>query len=249
MKKAAVTILIFIMTGIVTAACAQSFSNETLKYVIAYKWGIIHKEAGEAELKLQKSGNYYDITLTAKTKPWADRIYQVRDTLKGRLEAGTLRPLMYKKLTHEKGEYKIDEIEYTIGGDVTYGTAKRHRKENGKWNVRERKFSASGPVFDMLSVFYYIRQLEFVEGRIYKATIFSGRQKETITIKIMGEEKIKLKSGKERMAYKVKFSFTREGGKKSSDDMETWISADTSRIPLYLVGKLPVGEIRAYFVE
>lgn len=50
----------------------------------------------------------------------------------------------------------------------------------------------------------------------------------------------------EREAYHIKFNFTQDGGKKSSDDIDAWISTDSRHIPLYLVGKLPIGEIRVY---
>ena len=50
-------------------------------------------------------------------------------------------------------------------------------------------------------------------------------------------------------AYKVSFTFTGEGGKKTSDDMWAWISADTDHIPLKLEGKLPVGKVQCFYVK
>lgn len=232
----------------------KSFQNETLKYVISYKWGLIHKEAGEATLSLRQNGTNYNIVLTAKTKPWADKIYQVRDTLISSIRISDLKPLSYVKLTHENGEYKKDEILYSFSGNYTTGIARRYRKDKNvkeKMNLEERKFSASGPVYDMLSIFYYLRCLDYAalnHSTTYTATVFSGKQKETIKIKYLGKETIKLKDKSKKEAYHIRFNFTRDGGKKSSDDMDTWISTDSSHIPLYLVGKLPVGEIRAELV-
>lgn len=238
-------------------SAAETFRNETLKYVISYKWGIIHKDAGEATLTLRQNGDRYNIMLTARTKPWADHFYQVRDTLKGSLRIGDLRPLSYYKLTHEKGEYKRDEIIYSYADNVTTGTARRFRKDKNsrdasKWNMTEKRFTASGPVYDMLSVFYYLRRLDYNKmppEQTYSATIFSGKEKESIRIKCLGKEKIKLRDKTEKESYHIRFNFTRDNGKKSSDDMDTWISVDSDHIPLYLVGKLPVGEVRAYIVE
>lgn len=248
--------LVFILS-LITIFCASSvkgasFQNENLKYVISYKWGLIHKDAGEATLSLKRNGNNYNIMLTAKTKPWADKIYQVRDTLKGTLRASDLKPLSYAKITHEKGEYKWDQISYSFSGNTTFGKAKRYRKTKGNPTVTEKTFSATGPVYDMLSVFYYLRSLDYAQlakNKIYTATIFSGKQKETIKIRCLGLETIKLKDKTTKEAYHIKFNFTREGGKKSSDDMDTWISTDSNHIPLYLVGKLPVGEVRAYLIK
>ena len=47
--------------------------------------------------------------------------------------------------------------------------------------------------------------------------------------------------------YHITFIFTSDGGKKTSDDMDAWISADTKRIPIRLEGKLPVGKIHCVY--
>ncbi len=38
-------------------------------------------------------------------------------------------------------------------------------------------------------------------------------------------------------------------GAKTSDDMEAWIAAGSSRIPLKLEGKLPVGKVHCIYVK
>lgn len=246
------SLLLLVSAFTLKAEAVVAFQNENLKYVITYKWGLIHKETGEATLKLTKSGDKYNAVLAAKTRPWADKIFQVRDTLKTVIRTSDLRPLSYSKLTHEKGKYKRDDIKYTYNGNTTTGAVRRFRpdKDKGGMKVTEKSFSASGPVFDMLSVFYYLRSLDFDQlskNKIYTATIFSGSQKETVKIRSLGLETIKLKDKSSHQAYHIRFNFTRDGGKKSSDDMDIWISTDSRRIPLYLTGKLPIGEIRAYY--
>ena len=245
-------ILLLLLFSFCNFASANPFQDEKLKYVISYKWGIVHKDAGEATLSLKRNGSCYNIMLTAKTKPWADKIYQVRDTLIATLKVSDLKPMSYSKITHEKGEYKRDVIKYSTSGTVTTGIAKRYRYKKGQPSITEKTFSASGPVYDMLSVFYYLRALDYNKisnKKVYVATIFSGKQKETIKIQCLGKQKIKLKDKSEQETYHIKFNFTRDGGKKSSDSMETWISTDARHIPLYLVGKLPIGEVRAYLVN
>lgn len=250
---------IFIILGMICMSCVfaqtaeagTAFSNETLHYVISYKWGLIHKDAGDATLSLRRRGNNYDVMLAAKTKPWADKVYRVRDTLTSTITVRDLKPLTYSKIMHEKDKYAKDEITYTHSGATTKGVARRFRIKEGQPVQTEKSLTASGPVYDMLSVFYYLRKLDYSQlnkNKIYTATVFSGEKKEKVNIKSLGIEKIKLKDKSVKDAYHIKFNFTREGGKKSSDDIDTWISTDDSHIPLYLVGKLPIGEVRAYYV-
>lgn len=265
MKKSALILLywndmkkvLYILLGLIlitgSRAWAVNFQNENLKYVIMYKWGLIHKEAGDATLSLRGSGNHYNLMLTAKTRPWADRIYSVRDTLKGTVLRDGLKPIDYTKITHEKGKYKLDEVKYSRHGGVTKGeTYKYRRNKEGKMEIHKQELNAHGPVYDMLSVFYYLRALDYsklTKNKVYKATVFSGSKAETITIKCLGKEHIKLRDNSVHEAWKIKFNFTQKGGKKSSDDIDTWISTDSRHLPLYVVGKLPIGECRAYLVS
>ena len=103
----------------------------------------------------------------------------------------------------------------------------------------------------MLTIFYYLRLIDYdklVKGHAVKATVFSGSKAETITVKSLGKATVKMRNGTKRDAYHIIFNFTTGGKKKSSDDMNTWISSDAAHIPLMLVGQLPVGQVKCYLV-
>lgn len=63
---------------------------------------------------------------------------------------------------------------------VTKGDVVRYRIRDGKWKALKSSLTASGPVFDMLSIFYYLRTLDYdrlAKGNyVYKATVFSGKK-------------------------------------------------------------------------
>ena len=244
-----ISLLMVFCNGIILA---KGFADETLHYVVSYKWGLIHKDAGEATLSLRNHGNEYSLLLTGKTKSWADGFYMVRDTLKGRVTKQGLKPLSYTKIAHEKGKYSRDDILYTHSGRVVGGEAKRTREQkDGTMKVTHKKLSGTGEVFDMLSAFYFLRTIDYSKlekGEVVKATVFSGSKAETMTIRCTGIEEIKLRDKSKREAYHIKFKFTTEGKKKSSDDIDTWISTDSSHIPLLVVGSLPVGQVKCYYV-
>lgn len=249
--KSFIPVLMILFFASLDCKGAVPFSDETLHYVISYKWGMVHKDAGEATLSLRNHGNEYKVMLSARTKPWADKFYSVRDTLAGAIRKKDFMPLSYDKITHEKGKYARDEIKYSKTGDTTTGYVTRFKlSKKGQATSSEKTLTANGPVYDMLSVFYYLRRLDYSaldKNRIYTATVFSGSKKEKISIRSLGREKITLRNKKTCEAYHIKFNFTQEGGKKSSDDIDTWISTEPDHIPLYLVGKLPIGQVRAYF--
>lgn len=239
--------LIMLASSVVAQA---KFENETLHYVVRYKWGLVHKEAGDATVTLRNQGNKYRISLTAKTRPWADKIFQMRDTLISMVSIADFKPLSYSKIAHEDKTYTRDDITFSYHGNVVMGNAKRHKiRKNGDEKRSTRTLSSSGRTFDFLSAFYYVRMLDYAKmkpGVCYKVSVFSGKMTETLSIQCLKREEIKLNSGKKVNAWKLSFTFTSEGGKKSSDNIYAWVSPDAGHTIYKVVGSLPVGQIQVF---
>lgn len=229
----------------------NNFKEETLNYVITYKWGLVHKDAGTATLSLRDRGKTYDLKLTGRTKPWADHVFQVRDTLYSEVQKQGFRPLRYVKTAHEGGKYSLDDIKFSYSGNVVKGDVGKRREKKGKITSSKAELVANDAAYDMLSVFYYLRTIDYsslAKGKVVVTNIFSGSKRETVKIKSLGVEEVKMRNGKKRQAYHILFNFTSDSGKKSSDDINAWLSYDDDRIPLVIIGKLPIGSVRCYLV-
>ena len=238
-------ILVSVIATMALNANAYTPANETLSYDIVYHWGLIWKHAGSATLSMKKVGQNYNATLAARTISWADKVFRVRDTLSCTLLPG-LRPSIYRKASHEGKHSGIDIVRYSYSGSTSIAECTRIRPGKADRTV---KLQANGQAYDMLSIFYYLRSLDYkamVKNHTYTTTIFSGKKKETLRIRLVGTEAIELRDKSKHQAYHISFSFTTDGQKKSSDDMHTWISTDASHKPLMMKGKLPIGEVRCY---
>ena len=245
MKRLLITVLLVVAMVLPQQVMGRDYSNETLNYEIVYHWGMIWKHAADATLSIRKTGNGYKAQLTGKTRSWADKVYPVRDTLKCTLNS-ELKPLVYEKLTHEKDYYARDVVKFSYNYSHTNAHCTRYRK-SGTTTI---DLSAKSQAYDMLSVFYMLRNLNYDElarNKNYTTVIFSGKEKEYLTINYKGVESIKMRDGSKRQAHCITFRFTQKGGKKSSDNISVWMATDDSRIPLLLVGKLPVGEVKCYY--
>lgn len=245
MKRIFAFVLLVVAMVLPQPAVARDFTNETLNYEIVYHWGMIWKHAGDATLSIRKTKTGYSSQLTGKTRSWADKVYPVRDTLKCTMN-NDLKPLVYEKLTHEKDYYARDVVKFSYNYSHTNAHCTRYRK-SGTTSI---DLSAKSQAYDMLSVFYMLRNLDYDElskNKNYTTVIFSGKEKEYLTINYKGVETIKMRDGTKRKAHSITFRFTQKGGKQSSDDLTAWMSTDESRIPLLLVGKLPVGEVKCYY--
>lgn len=252
MKKIRQFILLPILLAFTFISASAGFSDETLHYVITYKWGLIHKEAGTATLSLRNSGDEYLLKLTGKTKPWADKIYHVRDTLISNVAKNGFKPRRYIKSAHEDGKFSRDEIKYTYKGRNVIGECHRLRVKKGKSTTSGTVLSSNNGAYDMLSIFYFLRTIDYnslTKGKVVVTTVFSGKKRETLKIRSLGLSEVKMKDGKKRKALHIRFNFTSDGGKKSSDDIDAWLTPDARRIPLVLIGKLPIGSVRCYLVD
>lgn len=227
---------------------------ESLNYRVMFKWGLVNKQAGTVNLSTfsKDGGSRFEALLTARSAKWADRFYEVRDTLRGEMNTLTVEPSRYEKISHEGGHFKHDKLTYERNGSHVKANCHRMNQPNPKSKIEESSITleADGLTLDMLSSFYYMRRLDYADmkpGDTKVLTVFSGTKKETLTITYDGEDEVKI--GEEMMpAYRIRFRFTGKGGKKTSDDMYAWISAGRDAIPLKLVGKLPVGQVQCYYM-
>ncbi|MDE6207241.1 MAG: DUF3108 domain-containing protein [Muribaculaceae bacterium] len=248
---------IFLIALIFTAGIAASARSgithvrldpEELHYNVMYKWGLINKKAGTATLSLNRGNDGYKAQLTAKSEPWADKIFRLRDTLNGQMTLSDFSPLMYEKIAYEGNEFKHDVVryDYSVPGKVSARCTRKVVKKDELKVDEERTMEADGAAVDMLTSFYFMRTLPFdkwQKGHVETIDIFSGKRKELLSIVYSGIEKINYK-GSDVPTYHITFQFTSGGGKKTSDDMEAWISVDGTRLPLRMEGKLPVGKVQ-----
>lgn len=240
-------LLALLLPALGASASTFEFGDESLSYRVTYKWGIIQKVAGDAAVKLTREadGNYHAI-LTARTRPWADPIFSVRDTLTGRMLSGSMLPTLYDKNTHEGGSYRHDVIRYHYRGGMAYASVERYkRNKKGVVTRSDSVMSARIPAVDMLSVYYYVRRLPFETmkpGEVNRSNIFSGAKIETLAVKYKGRTKVKL-DGVTWDCYEIHFSFSSERMNNSSAPMKAWIRTDGTRIPIKLEGELPIGKI------
>jgi len=240
----------FALAATMSATAKSSFDNESVSYKVKYKWGLINKHAGDVTIKLHSDGNRYRSQLVAASQPWADKFFRVRDTLNGTFAHGTLRPEFYEKIANEGSERKHDIVRFSYSGNTVTGKCVRKVWKKGKQKVDEtRTLTARGTTVDMLTSFYYMRTLPYEQwkrGHKEELNIYSGKRKELLTITYHGIDDVETENHSFR-CYHITFTFTSDDKKKTSDDMDAWITTDSRRLPVRLEGTLPVGKVHCLY--
>lgn len=252
MKRLIFSTFILFLAAFYAPAVTRYFVDETLRYRVMYKWGLINKQAGTATLTIREHGDRYKTMLTAHSEPWADKVYCVRDTLNGIIQKNGLKPLYYEKIAHEGAEDKHDTVKFSYDGNKVTGHTTRKVVKKGELKRDDKLVhTAEGLTVDMLSSFYIMRSLPFESwqpGHQEKMTIFSGKTKEMLTFDYHGIERVQV-GEKHYQCFHITFIFTGDSGKKTSDDMDAWITTGNTRTPVLLEGKLPVGKVKCELIN
>lgn len=245
-------LLVLVMAGIIELAFVSSpkgheyttlkivdytvFSKgEKLKYLAHY--GIIN--AGEATIEISTNSHYVNGEMSTKIigKGYStgafDFFFKVRDSYITYMNAESLEP--YRFVRHvDEGGYIIDQ-EYNFD----------HKNQQV---ITEKNDTMDVPIGiqDLVSSYYYARSIDldhYNVGDILTFKAFVDERIESIRIKYIGKETIKIKSGKYRC---FKFQPVVQSGRvfKDPDDLVVYISDDKNRIPVLIEAKVIVGSVK-----
>ncbi|MBW2615862.1 MAG: DUF3108 domain-containing protein [Deltaproteobacteria bacterium] len=206
------------------------------KLVFEAKWGFI--PAGEAVLEVLpvetingvKSRHF---VMTAKTYPFIDLFYKVRDRIDSYADVGMTHSVLYKK--QKRGRSKKDVVV-----DFNWEKKKAKYSKNGKMR---RLISILSGSFDPLSVFYAFRIHELKEGLVIKVPVTDGKKCVMGTAKVIKREKINV-NGRTYDTYLVEPDLEHIGGvfeKSKNAKLQLWVTADKLQIPVRIKSKVVVG--------
>lgn len=247
---------------------AETNRIEELTYDVYFHLGFIWAKAGRgilsysdetaADGNVKKHGQ-----LAAKSLNVVEHIMKVRDTLDCWMN-DQLIPIEFSKKTHEGKYNSIEHNKYTT---TWKSPSASHTAENvassnikiDRWLQKGKEaprtedtiYVVNEPAYDMLSLFYVIRDLEFSKlstGTKMKYACFSGLKKDWINVEFQGEEHIKLRNGKEHDAYLVFLTFATKG--QDSTPLKVWLSKTQDHRPLkVIIGLKRIGSVQGEIVE
>lgn len=231
-------------------ALAWNVPDESLRYNVRYKWGFINANAGVATLTTRNipGENRFVATLTGESVDLLGHYYAAGDTISGTIMADTMQPVYNQQLTSENGEFAIQTVTYDTTGPSSMGEVVK-TLPGGKVLRSRVSHYGGGLTLDLLSVFYYIRQIDYQNmqpGQSVTVNIFSGTNPETLKVTYQGTGNV-VSGGVPCPTYNISLTFsTSDGG--GSDSMTASISTDDSRIPLVVDGSLKFGHLECTYL-
>jgi len=223
-------------------APAVPWTNERLEYVI--RWGLV--SVGDAELYARKvvkvpgGAVCYNLVSTARSKPFFDTFYTVRDRNESWMDVNKLRSVGYSRNIREGGYRLQDWVLFDY--DKLKFTASELERDSDE--IKTKDGDLPGSVQDMLSCLDYTRPQPMEVG---KEIIFDVNTTKNwpLAVKVLEKETVSVPAG-EFECFVVE-PLMRDKGLfvQKGRSMRVWVTADERRIPVMMKAEVAVGNITA----
>ncbi|QTA89795.1 DUF3108 domain-containing protein [Desulfonema magnum] len=207
------------------------------KLTFDLKWSVI--KAGEATLEVLpietvNGVRAYHFVMTAKSTPFIDFFYKVRDRIDAYMDINMNRSVLYKKKQKEGKTHRDIVVHFDW---------EKNEAEFSNFGKKKNPIALLPGSFDPLSAFYYARLFDLKEKMKIERPVTDGKKCVLGKVAVVKKDKIKL-AGTTYDAYLLEPELKHVGGvfEKSKDaKIELWVSADKRRIPIKIKSKVAVG--------
>jgi hypothetical protein len=179
----------------------------------------------------------YHIVTSARSAPFFDTFYKVRDINESWMDTESLCSLKYCS--------RIDENNYKKTETIILD------HEKGQYQAVEEKKSGPIPLWvqDVLSSLYYLRTKDLEVGKSVMVDAHSGDKAWPLKVNVLRKEKVKVPAG-EFECFVVE-PVIREGTGifQAKGKLWVWMTADKKKIPVLMRSKIAVGSIEALLTE
>ena len=226
-------------------------AGETITYKVAYNWGFLWVNAGEAVFKIRSmkvdgKNAFYFYANGTSLKKW-DWVYKVRDTYESFTDMDALRPLRFRRNTLE-GKYSVNndyKFDYEKGKVYT-------ATENSNKPYSKDTISLAPCTFDVLSMIYEARNIDYSQYRkndkIPISLIIDGKIY-NLYIRYMGKDVLKTRDKEVYKCVKFKPMLVEGSLFLAGENMTVWVTDDQNRVPVLIEAKILVGSIKAYLSQ
>jgi hypothetical protein len=207
--------------------------GEELRYKIRY--GILNCAEGymrvEESPREFNSSKAYRLIASGQTSSAVAWVMNVRNRWDSYISTNTLMPYMFTETVQEDNYHREGYINFD--------------RKNKKVTTNKGAFSIEENTFDIISVLYYARSLDFKgvkPGDILTFSYFLDDTLYPMHIKYLGVEKIKTPNGKVEC---LKFTPTLVKGRmfRKNSKMYLWVTNDANRIPVRADVEILVGSL------
>lgn len=220
--------------------------GEELTYLANYKWGLVSTDVGEATLRVSRIINanipYYFIEIMAKTYKFYDRIFKVRDTYTSRFSVDTFKPEYFHRNIFEGGYSKRNTLIFDWEKNQLKSTTQRKKNP-----ATDSIMSLPECTFDILSLLYYSRNLDFTfvkQGDVFPMTFALDDDIYNLKYRYIGKETVSLDGLGNFRCLKFALEVVAGDVFKGDEEILLWVTDDRNHLPIKAESPIIVGKVR-----
>lgn len=221
-----------LLFGVATLANASSLhsvyqAGETLDYDLSWS----NVSGGAARMTIAPiDANRYRITSVAKSGAFFSRFFKVRDEIESIVGTDDFSTLQYHKMLQE-GSKRKDELTVI---DERHHVAIR----------KGRSVAVPDPVFDPISLMYYVRELDLTPGRTHEFTIVADGKVYKVAAIVGDRETIGTPAGTfKTVVVEPKMESSAGMFKDDQKRLLIWYTDDERHIPVRIRSEVKIGSI------
>ncbi len=202
------------------------------KMVFSIGYGPVN--AGEAELEVVGLTTYqghtcYELQSKANSNRFFSSFFKVRDKISSYMDV----ELLYSRYFHKR----LREGDYKKTVEISFD----HQEELAKY-ADGRQFDIMTGIQDVLSAFYFVRNLDLGSGDTYSLLAHSSRKTYDLQVIVHGMETVTVEAGTYE-CFVVEPVLQGEGLFKHEGKITLYVTNDQYRVPVLIKTKVPVGSI------
>jgi hypothetical protein len=201
---------------------------------MVFKIGYGPVNAGEAVLEVVGLTTYqghtcYELQSKANSNRFFSSFFKVRDKISSYMDVEDLYSRYFHKRLREGDYKKTVEISFD------------HQDELAKY-ADGREFDITAGIQDVLSAFYFVRNLDLGSGDTYSLLAHSSRKTYDLQVIVHGMETVTVEAGTYE-CYVVEPVLQGEGLFNHEGKITLYVTNDQYRVPVLIKTKVPVGSI------
>ncbi len=234
--------LLFILLLICLAGLQAMPFMDGEKLTFKVKYGLIHPAEAtlEARTATYLDAPVWQLTTSAKTYPFFDKVFKIRDRVDSWWDKNTLLPYKFSKNLQE-GSYKQHRVHIynQSQGSTVYKC----------WDFKKKEFTDSEMDIptnsqDILSAFYAVRSTTLKVGNLVILNIVADGRVMKTEVVVHRTEKIKTIFG-DTDCLVIEPKLKGEAVFKQSGRILIWVTNDEYKIPVRLESKITIGSFVA----
>lgn len=177
------------------------------------------------------------------SRAWSSKFlsvfYKVEDSIEVLVDNSSYLPFIYRLDLREGRHRKDREVLYLREmGKIVLNN--RHKDE-----IKE--FDAEGAIYDPISAFYRVRDMDMEVGNPLFVRVFDNGKLYDVEVQVLKKEKVRVPAGTFDTVV-VKPILKSEGIFMRKGDVYIWLTDDARKIPVKMKSKVKVGDINAVLV-